>query len=542
MSSKIRNLCIFVLTAAVALTPYYIFRSGSIEKKYNAGIAVKSEMIRPVADMLNREESPDPEKIKKIFNEIMLKEPSAAALVLTDRYDSFKYLIKNDSLVKSGTIVDQIISDIKEKSFNPGNANETVIRNYNDGKGGSERFYICTFISGGQKTFAIYGFKLERKLKVRLAFEVLLLISFSFTFAGMVLTLLRKKGITDDVNVRTIVLGAKKDPSADKPDEKSTKPEPKKKTSRADQINENELTPVVGSGSDRNSNEMIRKSSPETESATSALNSRIFDLFKQIHKTLKPESIALYIKKMEGRLSKSYELKEKTFLRIDSSLFDNIKISEIENTRREGASVIENGRVIRIPLIDDESLLGLIEIRLKDSSATLDLGALQTDVKEIAKDIREFLVINNVIVDRETGFYSPSYFNMKLSEQVYSAQKISTKFYLLFIDVFRDLNIDKEQKNTVLKILYPVLKKSSGDPYELFLHSGKIGMILPDMGLKEVENIELALSKDISKFRIKLSPDNVIRLQPVAAIMSSTEAGNVKEILKETLELFEVGD
>ena len=66
-------------------------------------------------------------------------------------------------------------------------------------------------------------------------------------------------------------------------------------------------------------------------------------MFKQIHRELKPESIALYIKKMEGRLSKSYELKEKTFLRIDSSLIDNIKISEISNIKRSGAHIIENG-------------------------------------------------------------------------------------------------------------------------------------------------------------------------------------------------------
>ena len=242
---------------------------------------------------------------------------------------------------------------------------------------------------------------------------------------------------------------------------------------------------------------------------------------------------------MEGRLSKTYELKEKTFLRIDSSLFDNIKISEIDNFKKSGAHVIENGKVIRIPLIDDESLVGLIEIKLKDSASTLDLGKLQGDVKDISRDIKEYLVINNVIVDRETGFYSTSYFNMKLSEQIYSAQKISTHFFLLIIDIFRDMNIEKEHKSTVLKIIYPVIKRSSGETHELFIYNGKLGMILPGADIKEAENIELAVTKDISKFRIKLSENNTIRLSPVAAIMSSSEAENVKEILKETLELFE---
>jgi len=342
------------------------------------------------------------------------------------------------------------------------------------------------------------------------------------------------------VHVKTIVLGAKKTPSDQASSGKESKSPSGRKNLRADQIDENDLSPVIGTGSNRNSNEMIRKSNSAAESAVDTLNSRIFDLFKDIHKDLKPESISLYIKKMEGRLSKTYELKEKTFLRIDSSLFENIKISEIENVKRSGAHIIENGKIIRMPLIDDESLLGLIEIRLKDSSPTLDLGRLENEVQDISKDVKEFLVINNVIVDRETGFYSASYFNMKLSEQIYSAQKINTGFYLLLIDVFSNVNIDKDQKNTVLKIIFPVIKRSSGETHELFLYNGKIGMILPGVSRKEAESIELDVSGDISKFRIKLSDENIIRLKPVSAIMDSGEAGNVKDILKEALRLFEV--
>lgn len=541
MRSKIRDIAIFTIILVSILSPYYILRSESVEKKYIEGIISKAEMIKPVAEMFNRELSPGSEKVKKVFNEIMAKEPSAAALALTDKSDNLKYLIKNDRLIISGTIVDLLLSDIKEKNFTSDNNNIPFVRNYRDGRGGSERFYIAPYISGGQKTFAVFAFKLERKIQVRLALEVLLLISLAFLFTGIILNILRKKGITGDVNVRTIVLGGKKNQS------ETTNTDINKKTSGskisgAAQIDENDLSPIIGTGTDRNSSEVIRKSNPETESAVNALNSRIFDLFKQIHKELKPESIALYIKKMEGRLSKSYELKEKTFLRIDSSLFDNIKISEIENVKKSGATIIENGRVIRIPLIDDESLLGLIEIRLKDTAASLDLGRLQTEVKDISKDIKEFLVINNVIVDRETGFYSASYFHMRLAEQIYSAQKIGTQFYMLLIDIFRDVNIDKDQKNTVLKIIFPVIKRSAGETLELFIQNGKIAIILPETEQKEAEEIELAVSKDISKFRIKLSENNTIRLKPVSAIMNSAEADNVKDILKEVLELFEVGN
>ena len=246
MRSKITNAAIFTIISVITIIPYYIFRSENIEKKYINGIIGKSEMIRPAAEMLNREESPDPEKVKKIFNEIMINEPSAAALALTDKSDSLKYLIKNDRIIVSGTVVDLLLNDIKEKSFTSDNKKEPFVRNYNDGRGGSEKFYIYPYSSNSQRTFAVFAFKLEKKILIRLAFELVLLICFSFMVTGMVLTLLRKKGITDDVKIKTIVLGAKKT-SPDKPDiDKETKPASKKKTFSAAQIDENELSPIIG--------------------------------------------------------------------------------------------------------------------------------------------------------------------------------------------------------------------------------------------------------------------------------------------------------
>jgi len=129
---------------------------------------------------------------------------------------------------------------------------------------------------------------------------------------------------------------------------------------------------------------------------------------------------------------------------------------------------------------------------------------------------------------------------MKLSEHIYSAQKIKSSFFLLLIDIFRDLSIDKEQKNTVLKIIYPVIKRSSAETLELFLHNEKIAIILSGLELKEAENIELAVTKDISKFRIKLSADKTIRLRPAAVIIKSNEAENIKDILKEAMAPFQV--
>jgi hypothetical protein len=128
---------------------------------------------------------------------------------------------------------------------------------------------------------------------------------------------------------------------------------------------------------------------------------------------------------------------------------------------------------------------------------------------------------------------------MKLSEQIYSAQKIDTKFILLMMDIFQNIEIDAEQKNTVVKIIYPVVKQTSGETTELFLHSEKIAIIITEHYLKKAESLESSIRKEISRFKIKLSSEKTIRLKPVAVMLNSAEVKNIKNILNEALELFE---
>jgi hypothetical protein len=529
MKSKIRNIAILIVISTLILIPYYLLRTESVEKKYIEGIKLKSENIKPKIDILIREESPDSEKIKKTFDEIISNDSSAAALAIVDRYDNFKSLIKSDQLIKSKAALDHIIGDIRAKNINPSAPGEPVVRYYNNGKGGTEKFYISQFNSGRDKALFFFTFKLPKKTLIILILEALLTICVIIAITGLIISILQRRG--------TIVL--KDDMPSDKKaaDEKPDQQE-KIKAAKAEPFDEKHLSPAAGTLKDSSSAEMIRRSKPETEIAADTLSSRIFDLFKKLHEEVHPESIALYIKKMEGKLSKSYELRNKTFLRIDSSLFDNIKFSEIGSMKKFGPHVIDDGKTFRLPLIDDESLIGLIEIRLKESGQSLDIGKINSEVNDIARDIKEFIVINDILVDRKTGFYSSSYFKLKLAEQIYSAQKIDTGFELLLVDIFQDIDINEEQKNTVLKIVYPVIKQSGAETLEIFLHNEKIAVIITEHYLKHAESIEATITKELSRFKIKLSAEKTIRLRPAAVMLNSSDAKNIKEILNEALELF----
>jgi hypothetical protein len=96
---------------------YFTYRSVNLEKKYLELLTVKNSALKPVADKLNSEQSPDSEKLKKLFNELISQENTIAAIAITDRMDRLRFMAKNDSLLNSGRVVDELMKEIKEKRF-----------------------------------------------------------------------------------------------------------------------------------------------------------------------------------------------------------------------------------------------------------------------------------------------------------------------------------------------------------------------------------------------------------------------------------------
>lgn len=544
MKTKITAISIFLLIASAAMPVYYINKSANLEKNFIELLGSKNSAMKSVAEKLNKEQAPDSEKLKKLFNEIIARDRTIAAIAVTDRMERLRFMAKNDTILHSGRIVDELVKDIKEKNFSQAGENEPIIKNYSGTDWLTDKLYIYRFSSGGQSTIAVYSFTTDRLTGIRIALEVILLISGIFILTAGIVMIILKTGIikeNEQYRIRTIVIGEKSPkpvmtpPAADKKtgaaayEEKADSTIKRGKT--AAQIDENELSliPESGIAHDDNSadkNNRTEKYSPEV------LNRKVFTLFKKIHKRMSPESISLYIKMTETALSKSYELKGKSIIRIDSLSFDSISISEIEKISKPGTYITANGETVRIPLVEDGITIGLIEIKPGQNTSAVNISFEQSDINDITREINNFTITNNIITDTETGFYSSRYYVNSVTENINTAKTEGKEFSLLMINIFAGVDADRKQKEMILKVLHPELKKKAGVKNKIFFHKDCISLILNSTE-RDCENIEAALIKEISRFRLKVSDDVILKMNPQSILRYSADSRDLNNILYE---------
>lgn len=544
MKTKLTAIFIFMLIASTAMPVYYIYRSAHLEKNYIELLSVKNSALKPLADKLNSDQSPDSEKLKKLFNELISRENAIAAIAITDRMERLRFMAKNDSLLDSGKVVDDLVRDIKEKKFSEADEKIPVIKNYSGTDWLTDKLYITKFSSGGQSTIAVYAFKMDRITIIRIALEVILLISGVFILTAGIIMILRKAEVIKDngeYRIKTIVIGEKSPKPAKTPpaDAKKTQPDAQKNKNEtgtnnsgsALQIDENELSLIPEAGTLHN-NLPINKKTLKEEDSYDPLTRKVFNLFKKIHRSMSPESISLYIKMTENRLSKSYELKGKSIIRIDSLTFDSIAISEIESISKPGTYITAGGDTVRVPLIFEGSVTGIIDIEPGKKTSTVNISLEQSDISDLAREINNYIVTNNIITDTESGFYSSRYFVNRVKESIYEASAEGKEFTIIMINIFAGVDADRKQKDMILKILHPELKKASGRKSHIFLHKDCISLVL-NSPEKECRNIEAALVKEISRFRLKVSDDVIMKMNPQSIMRYSADSRDLNNILYE---------
>lgn len=538
MRTKIIAILIFLFISTATLPVYYLYRLEYIEKDYINLLSDKNSGLAPLAERLNREESPGSEKLKKIFSDLTARDRSITALAVTDRMGRLRFMVKNDALLNSGRIVDELVKDIKEKKYKSADGSTPAVKNYNGSDWLSDRLYVFSFSSGEQSTIVVYSFIPGRMTKIRLALEAVLVISGLFAATAGIIMLLRRSGILKEPEygrVRTIVIG-----------EKTAGPGSVKKSGRdknsmaaaeiktegtgeesAVQIDERELLPAEV----KKAATPGEKDSPEY-TATEVFNSSVFTLFKKIRRELSPESVSLYIKRTGDTLSKTYELKGKNFIRIDSAMFDVVSIPETEKKVNPVSRVIHGEQSLFIPLYDNSQIAGLLGIEFKEAGVIHELSSIMQDVKNAEKILNAYLRDESILTDRETGFSSRAHFELKLNRAIFDALNNDEEFSLLLINMFSGIPGSKE-RNTILSIMFPALQKAAGGKHELFLYRDYICLILKGTSVRENGNLKSVLSKEIGKFRIRLTGDDLITLNPRSVICNSSDSMDLKNILKE---------
>lgn len=537
MKSGLKYTAIFIILLVLSLTLYCHLRWPHVEKGYITSTTEKAEALKPAASRIKP--GITDESLIIMYNELKGRDPSIAAIATADLSGNVKQIVKNDSLINSGVLLDRLLANIKQGSSQgaAGEKNRTSI--FTEEGSGMNRFYVCSFNTGTVKFIAVYVFRPGRPLAARIILELVMITAACVMLTGIAAVAAGSKkntGSADVVDMQNIRAPVVRYHKKDIPGEKGDAGTGCHENEKALSIDESELftsrytkvSSMSGAGPGKRDNGLL----PVSE----RLDRCVFNLFKKIHAELSPETVSLYIRRTDERLSRSYELRGKTFLRVDAPVFESILIAGLKESAKPGTHITGSGSGLRVPLFYNDDLNGMVEIEFAESASSLDIASIRDELDTVTRTIQEFIITDNVIIDAETGFFSASHLKTKLGEQVYSTIKHGTGFCLMVTDVFGRRDIDAAQKKAMMKILLPAAKKAISDRFELYIADYRIIMILDTTERNDTEKIKKSIEKEIGRYRIKLSGGKLIRLKPVAEYTMSYEARDIKDILQETVD------
>ncbi len=523
MKIKVMTILSGVILASISAISYIQYKSGEIQQIKLSNSAVQYERSKSRAELLLSNDSG--QDADTVLSDILQSNGNIAEILVTNSNGFIEKIGKGIYFRESSAGEEYIRNLIRTNTADGEHSlsqNPLVISNALLKKD----YHLFSLRKNNNRAFMLISPGLDRKSVVRMSIEIILITTMVLICTSLLHMIFRRKNyreIADESRIKIIDLttGRKNTDSSD-----ILSPEEPDNTSdsiqtETFQIDEAELQYVMDPEKNAVKKDLQTKEPDRESESISSMNSNVLSLFKGIKAKLPAISIALYIKKMDGILNKSYELKGKTFLRVDSAVLDCIKISDIKNINQSGAIIADNGQAIKLPIIHDSSLLGLVEIKLDQAATRIDLDGIKTLLMDFSGKIRDYLSINNIIYNRDTGLYSEAYYKMKLDEMNYRMEKTGTGYSVLFIDLFDAGNVPEEKKNTVIKIMQSEIKNSPGNNGTLF-HNGEIlSMITDNTDMEVLNRAREEIISAVSRFRIKL-PDSVVTLKAKVRFETAT--------------------
>ena len=194
--------------------------------------------------------------------------------------------------------------------------------------------------------------------------------------------------------------------------------------------------------------------------SSDTLSGYVHELFRKAGRAYGADSLSLYIFHSSDRLVKIIELNGTDFLKIDTVSFDTIDAGDAAGQEMRGGAtmVLEDGRKIIIPLVYNDSFLGCVVMLKRSGLQGSEIRELKSAMAGILKDIHDYSIANDMMVDAETGLYSTIYFNLKHDESRKSWKNGGKIFSVMAIGLFDKIEqITDSEKNTVIKLVAPAI-------------------------------------------------------------------------------------
>ena len=495
-----------IIIALICITVYLSLRMDSFEKQYAVHVKNKNSMLlRHYKKFFQDTKAISAESMSVFLQQANDKIPELALLAIADRKHSIKIASKNERFIPSGGIYDNIIQDFTEKAFNKSHHGKFLIRYYDvadEHKHDQLKYYIFNNTMGSNILLAVFPYNPGKVIITKTALEILLIFVIIFIICTVLFIIHQKKDIITDIR---------------------KKPVPQTK---------------INIGKRKISDEDTSPAREQAAASSDSLGHYIYKLFREIDNTFNTNTVSLYISEGSEVMTKLYELKGSSFIKTESSRLDVIDLNnELGREIRKGTPLFLNkGCRAILPLVHNGSLMGAINILTDRGLTDSAIGSIQRSSTTVLKHVSDYLVLNNVMIDRATGLYSEAYFKMKFNEIASSAES-KGEFSLLFISIARTTrNLTQSQKNEVIRMISPVLEEIVSHEHILCLYENFTALLLPGAGAQKARRISDKVFKTLQRVRIKITDDDYLDVVPFIGLASSEHCPSPHDVLESARE------
>lgn len=495
MTTKKKIISTTAILCAITLALYGLTRIKLFEKDYSGRLVKAADGITGIFKESTKTKN-DESSLASFLKLSLKKHQNIALLAISDKNSYIKIMNKNEKYIKTAFLYDSILNDFTEKKLAVQGEKDFLVRYYNSEAGKNEgniRLYIFQKNIGDDRLLIVFPYEINERMYVRFALEVMLIILL-FTMAGAAYYIISSKNRHNQETPHT-----------------NGNPKETKIIKNACAINEE-----AGSLNKKNENESIEQI--------------IFALFKNIYKKHETSSIYLHLKNSSGLISRAFELKGKSFIKIDSGDYDILDSTNFLVELEQSTHImLENGRKFSLPLNGQNGLFGVLTV----SSSTEFSGPDISSITESAASVVPLIERHYGIPQNSTEAYHQSYFMNELKKAGDRKKQTGEEFSVAVISFAEMENGFKEgETRPLLDITTSAIKEKTGADTFIDTDGNMVRVIMKKYtGMKALDIIKI-IENEISRFRIKLENGKTITLTPKSGISSSDTADNIMDMLK----------
>ncbi|PKL37614.1 MAG: hypothetical protein CVV44_14815 [Spirochaetae bacterium HGW-Spirochaetae-1] len=502
MSGKFRILTTGFLIIFVAVIVYLSLRIDILETSYINRLEKSTADITTALESLkgkNGSGELTDTAFQSFAAALFKKYGNTAIVAVSDHDNNVRHVQKNESILKTPELFDSIMNDYKNRKVSADLKSGPARRYYSVQKNetrSEEKFYLYIRDVGKNRLFLAFPYQADRKIITRIALEVALLILISVILMALVYIVSQRK-------------------------------EPKQVTAGQTRG----IQPHTLHASVAGEQNMI---TGERLVTSESLSDHVFSILNSLSRDYGSNSLSLYLKTTPDLLSKAYELKGKTFLRIDSGNFDTLDLRQGlgQELQNNAAMILNEGKKIILPLQHDNSLLGILVVERENPLNGQQIQDIRRLLGATAREISDFLVINNVMIHSGTGLYSKSYFDMKLHESIAISRKGSEPLSVMLISCIpADVQLTDSQKNNVYRIIAPSIKEHLAARDIVAVYNENLALLLPGTGSDRASELTGILENSLSRYRLKIDTGSFLNISVRSGSASTDTTRKGKDLV-----------